>query len=514
MYGDYSRWTFDPDNNHAAVLVQQGQPLTDADWNEQAMIAAESQRAVVHDFFGDLVCFKDGKPASPDIAAKQITIVGPYIYIKGVRVSTSPLSLDKKNLLEIDASNKFLGQELSAPPYQLYLEADPVVADRFSGFAADSALQAAEPLRLKYQVRVGLMPAAKWKDFSERGNTDKLPTLTIQSKSALMALYRIEVLKVAGDDGPIQFVWTKTNAKTLLRLKDPKDDIAEGTSVLTIHRDAQPLLKAIRRGQYVTTMATDLLLSDQTGQAAYQIDSVDADRGQIILKTPVPKGVKVNHVRVWDGWTELKFEAAPNQTLSLTILADNGVSAAFTDLASLKNSKNLQPGDHWSFITRPPAQTIASQFSLRSPYFVVLAKINAGPVLAQLEFAKQSTMLSSVAEPAAGTRTVHSQVAAQLPQHAAFPSMPSPAVAIDLTLRHLAASIKTPQLKQWLHSATLPEVWGLGLTRLRDKLLSCFPKPPADNALFEEDLRRVIQDSDIIAQRLDYRGTENDSQFA
>ena len=34
MAGDYTRFTFRPEHDHAAVLMQQGRVQLDADWNE------------------------------------------------------------------------------------------------------------------------------------------------------------------------------------------------------------------------------------------------------------------------------------------------------------------------------------------------------------------------------------------------------------------------------------------------------------------------------------------------
>jgi hypothetical protein len=52
MHGDFSRLTFRPDKNYAAVLAQQGRVQLDADFNEQAAIHAYLERRLAADLIG------------------------------------------------------------------------------------------------------------------------------------------------------------------------------------------------------------------------------------------------------------------------------------------------------------------------------------------------------------------------------------------------------------------------------------------------------------------------------
>ena len=49
MSGDYSRYGFDPKRNYSSVLLQQGRPLTDRDWNGQAIGTARRAQAGAFD---------------------------------------------------------------------------------------------------------------------------------------------------------------------------------------------------------------------------------------------------------------------------------------------------------------------------------------------------------------------------------------------------------------------------------------------------------------------------------
>ena len=52
MKGDFTRDTFAPESHYASVRLQQGRVLLDADWNEQADIAAHQQEAETNDVVG------------------------------------------------------------------------------------------------------------------------------------------------------------------------------------------------------------------------------------------------------------------------------------------------------------------------------------------------------------------------------------------------------------------------------------------------------------------------------
>jgi hypothetical protein len=52
MFGDFSRDSFDPGKHYTRVLMQQGRPLTDADWNEQVSTLWQHLRALTSAIIG------------------------------------------------------------------------------------------------------------------------------------------------------------------------------------------------------------------------------------------------------------------------------------------------------------------------------------------------------------------------------------------------------------------------------------------------------------------------------
>src|SRR5215470_14164200 len=55
MSGDFSRYGFDPKKDFNAVLLQQGRPLTDRDWNEAAIGIDRRVQAMSYDTLGQAV---------------------------------------------------------------------------------------------------------------------------------------------------------------------------------------------------------------------------------------------------------------------------------------------------------------------------------------------------------------------------------------------------------------------------------------------------------------------------
>ena len=55
MSGDYSRYGFDPSKDYSGVLLQQGRPLTDRDWNDETVLSSRRIQAGTFDTLGQAV---------------------------------------------------------------------------------------------------------------------------------------------------------------------------------------------------------------------------------------------------------------------------------------------------------------------------------------------------------------------------------------------------------------------------------------------------------------------------
>lgn len=100
MQGDFTRWTFSPEQSYRGVLMQQGRVLLDAEWNEQAAITAWHDETRTRDLVGRtggpapvegrpgpfcLVDLDTGK-APVDVPWEKLAVTGGRYYVDGVVV--------------------------------------------------------------------------------------------------------------------------------------------------------------------------------------------------------------------------------------------------------------------------------------------------------------------------------------------------------------------------------------------------------------------------------------------
>src|SRR5690242_15156942 len=81
MYGDFSRDSHDRCRNYTRVLMQQGRPLTDADWNEQASIQSRQHAELLCALLGGLrhATFDGG--FAPVIVSNKFVKLQPGSYV-------------------------------------------------------------------------------------------------------------------------------------------------------------------------------------------------------------------------------------------------------------------------------------------------------------------------------------------------------------------------------------------------------------------------------------------------
>src|SRR5439155_13889071 len=87
MSGDYSRFAFDAAHDYAGVLLQQGRPLTDCDWNELVAEWSRARQVEAFDTFGGVsvvpITTPDGFRIGFD-ANGNLTIGRGRIYVDGL----------------------------------------------------------------------------------------------------------------------------------------------------------------------------------------------------------------------------------------------------------------------------------------------------------------------------------------------------------------------------------------------------------------------------------------------
>ena len=85
MAGDYTRFTFHPERDHAGVLMQQGRVTLDADWNELVELVDRRLRAETIDMIGRCVVPKETPDGFRiDLAGGALTIGRGRAYVHGI----------------------------------------------------------------------------------------------------------------------------------------------------------------------------------------------------------------------------------------------------------------------------------------------------------------------------------------------------------------------------------------------------------------------------------------------
>lgn len=92
MRADLSRVTFDPQDRYEAVVLQQGRPLMDADFNEQAAIERHRTQQAARDAFGPVAAPRDGGGFEVAIVAagRDLAVLPGRLYASGVRIDHDP----------------------------------------------------------------------------------------------------------------------------------------------------------------------------------------------------------------------------------------------------------------------------------------------------------------------------------------------------------------------------------------------------------------------------------------
>ncbi|MBC7819604.1 MAG: hypothetical protein IAG10_22205, partial [Planctomycetaceae bacterium] len=321
MYGDFSRDSFDSSKLYNRVLMQQGRPLTDADWNEQASIIADREWRLIKSLLGaNHGTFDDGFAPHVEGGTSLSFCLGSY-YVDGLRCETGekkpdayPLdSLNGPLLLFLDAweqsVNPIMDPALLDPAlgsndtawrsrvtWQVKLKQVkepkpedkgpiPVVADPNKICACPyAAVGVCKPDQRVLEIRRA--PSA----LPQPGSPCDLST-SDRSSSLEEAVYRIEVHRMGVPftinstaypvDGAMRFKWTKENGAAVYPVKD-----TVGTSLV------------VDNSRFVSRLPLQpddrLELRDQTGRSANQnralVGVTGYERGRIELsKAFVPQ---------------------------------------------------------------------------------------------------------------------------------------------------------------------------------------------------------------------------------
>ncbi|MFJ2865884.1 DUF6519 domain-containing protein [Kitasatospora sp. NPDC087314] len=378
MHGDFTRWTFDPQQAYRAVLLQQGRVLLDADWNEQAAITAHHDETRTLDVVGP-----DGGPAAgagfavltttggtPDGTAFADLRIGPgRYYAAGTLVESPP-----------PPSGETAGWPLGNQPHLRALDGTPAVTEpaatgRYAvlldvwthhvtaderAALLESALGGPDTTTRAQTVwQVRLIPLTAGQDPAALQAPDAF-TVTRGTMAALLRhadtpdpdpcrlitvsggyrrlenqLYRVEI-RNTGVGAPT-FVWSRENGSVVAGLTAITAAVDGQSAELTLDREGPDEELAIRPGDTVEVTGTDLQLRAQAGFLA-TVTAARATRVTVRWTGAHPSSLTALGgtplVRRWDG-PERPVDTRPQDL-------EDGIQVRFPDDGGQRST-----GDYW-----------------------------------------------------------------------------------------------------------------------------------------------------------------------
>ncbi|MDO8149686.1 DUF6519 domain-containing protein [Isoptericola sp. b515] len=305
MHADLTRWTFDPAKGYRSVLLQQGRVLLDAEWNEQASIAAHHDETRTADVVG-----ADGGPAPHDggpgpfavvddstglapsgTAWGDLAVTGGRYYVDGVLVesaATVPLGdqpylepgepgtgrwavrldvLDR--LVTPDERPELLESALGGP--DTALRTQTVWQVRLDAAAPGQVCSdvAGAGARTPRKLRVRLQQAAATDDPCSITSGGGFTRLENQ-------LYRVEVHDVVG--GTARWVWSRENGSVVAGLDKLEDSPLNGTlAQLTVDRTGRDDELSIGQDDWVEVTSPQRQVRGLPGWMAQVTDQFDTE---------------------------------------------------------------------------------------------------------------------------------------------------------------------------------------------------------------------------------------------
>ncbi len=335
MHGDFTRWTFAPEEAYRSVLLQQGRVVLDADWNEQAALTAHHDEIRTRDLAGPqggpltgagfAVVDADGAP--PRAAQwEDLTLTPGRYYVAGVLVEAPPPPPsedgereragwplhDQPHLGSVDAPE--LPSEQQSGRYTAFLDVwtHHVTADERPALreAALGGPDTSSRTQTVWQVRVAQETEKAVRTPRSLAVSLREPLAELDPCAVVPAggylglenqLYRVQI----HHPGPEPtFLWSRENGSVVAGITHiASASQTEPVSQLTLDREGRDEELSIRKDALVEVTSVDLQIRRQPGFLA----TVTAVRGlqlSVRWSSPAPTLAQLGRtplVRRWEG---------------------------------------------------------------------------------------------------------------------------------------------------------------------------------------------------------------------
>ncbi|HWK82160.1 MAG TPA: DUF6519 domain-containing protein, partial [Caldimonas sp.] len=378
MSGDFSRIVWDPAHDYDGVLLQQGRPLLDSDWNDLVAQANRRARATSYDTFGGVAVVP---MTTPDgfkltLSGTQFTIGRGRIYVDGILAENHGLPAPAWNsgiawdaaLAELYGTNPVPYDQqpylpnppplpISGGPYLVYVDVwerevtqfeAPDLVDKAVGVDSTTRLQTVWQVKAlgndpgtSIDCNTDLTALPDWTALiaPSAGRLSTATAIFGTSDPCLIPpaggytglenqLYRVEIHD-GGAPGTATFKWSRDNASVETRV-----DAFPDASTLVVDSVGKDGVLRFDDGDWIEILDDWLELANQPGELHRIVlgGGVDDATRTITLETPVtagrfnadPAAQRNTRIRRWDqNGQVLRTDVSPP-----SVYADLGAAAS------------------------------------------------------------------------------------------------------------------------------------------------------------------------------------------
>jgi hypothetical protein len=403
MAGDYTRFTYRPEDDHSAVLMQQGRAQLDADWNELVELAARRLRVETVDVIGrcgvprqTLQGFKIGGTVS-----SGLTIGVGRCYVDGLLAENRGTGTEAREPVwgeRIHGSpTPYLNQPYLRPapnppggagPHLAYLDVwereltaaeDPALVEPALGADTATRLQTVWAVRFAQNVGAGTTCDSDWDSNAEWQKVIRPSGARLTSgaqgpvtpadpchvapaggyRGVDNRLYRVEVHDDgSGADSP-SFKWSRDNGAIAAELRSMSDH-TQTVVTAEVRRVGRDGTLRFKDGDWVELTDDQREIAGLPGvMAKIAVNGVDAQANELTLEGPLDAKVDpTRHARVrkWDQQAAvdplrgvIPIGTVPTAT---PFELEHGVKVSF----DLEAPGTWHVGDYWVFAARAGAE--------------------------------------------------------------------------------------------------------------------------------------------------------------
>jgi Family of unknown function (DUF6519) len=409
MSGDYSRIGYDPRQNYSVVLLEQGRPLTDRDWNDFALAGARRDQAGMLDALGQVymsLITPDAFKITGD-TAQGLSIGRGRLYLDGLLVEnhgSGTIKWDGGLAIEYGSDptpylqQPYLHDIKALPttggPYVVYLDVwqrevtqftDPSLLEQALGIDTTTRLQTVWQVKLidlgaAVTCETALDQKAAWVDATAPSagrlsiTTAAVASVPGDAGASLAVargryqglenqLYRIEIHD-GGELGAATFKWSRENASVEARVTRIIDD----THIVVESIGKDDVLR-FSDGDWVEIIDDRVELDGSPGQMLRIRVEGGVDESTRVIAfdkalTPDLRPDRHMRIRRWDqngkvvdkdGHVVVDLSAAGSKGVisagNVSIHLEEGIVATFSiDAGSQRN--RFRTGDYWVFAAR------------------------------------------------------------------------------------------------------------------------------------------------------------------